>query len=85
AVADRASTADAGTAVGTTVATAQGAADAPDVPAANAPTSVANAPTAAADTPTAAADTPGEVRNPARATRGQSARAVRAAAADTAG
>jgi len=85
AVADRASTADAGTAIGTTVATAQGAADAPDVPAANAPTSVANAPTAAADTPTAAADTPGEVRNPARATRGQAARAVRTAAADTAG
>ena len=85
AVADRASTADAGTAIGTTVATAQGAADAPDVTAANAPTSVANTPTAAATTPTAAADTPGEVRNPARATRGQAARAVRAAAADTAG
>ena len=83
AVADRASTADAGTAIGTTVATAQGAADAPEVPAAD--TAAANTPTAAADTPTAAADTPGEVRNPARATRGQAARAVRAAAADTAG
>jgi len=85
AAADRAATADAGTAVGTTVATARGAADAPEVPAADTPTSAANAPTSAANTPTAAADTPGEVRNPARATRGQSARAVRAAAADTAG
>jgi hypothetical protein len=40
---------------------------------------------AAAEAPRAAAvDTPGEVRTPARATRGQAARAVRTAAADTA-
>jgi len=39
----------------------------------------------AAEAPRAAAvDTPGEVRTPARATRGQAARAVRTAAADTA-
>ncbi|CAN1506576.1 hypothetical protein MCEMIE22_00657 [Mycobacteriaceae bacterium] len=39
----------------------------------------------AAEAPRAAAvDTPGEVRTPARATRGQAARAVRAAGADTA-
>ena len=42
-------------------------------------------PTAVADTPNAVADTPREVRNPARATRGQAARAVRTAVADTAG
>ena len=42
-------------------------------------------PQEAAEAPRAAAvDTPGEVRTPARATRGQAARAVRTAAADTA-
>ena len=70
AVADRATTAGAGAAV----ATARGTADAPGAAAADTPT---------ADTPTA--DNPGEVRSPARATRGQAARAVRTAAADTAG
>lgn len=74
AVADRATTAGAGAAV----ATARGTADAPGAAAADTPT--ADIPTA--DIPTAI--TPGEVRSPARATRGHAARAVRTASADTA-
>jgi len=70
----RAAVADRATTAGAAVATAWGTADAPGAAAADTPT---------ADTPTA--DNPGEVRSPARATRGQAARAVRTAAADTAG
>lgn len=84
AVADRAGTAIAATAptdapeAAPAPAAATAAADAPEA-------AVADTPTAVADTPNAVADTPREVRNPARATRGQAARAVRTAAADTAG
>ena len=60
------------TAVDTTANTdAQESADAPNA--------------AAADTLSAAADTPGEVRTPARATRGQAARAAQSAASDVRG